>query len=244
MSSDMALRVPPQALTAIQNFLELSDERIQEFLDALTKAGSKFNTNDLAIEISNTTKVPRSLTEGIVQILASLYMAREEQGVSVEKFLDEGLAPTLKPALFQAPKDKPKPDASSIVEATEALWSRLRSFLLGALVLDQTLGTAAKTGPVMTEHEKIFESARILTDVRLIFHPDLSEKPNAAVIVHMLRLATRDLFGAKSAQYFALDTNDIRLLKHLVERAIKKEETLRSLMGSSGVTTIEPKSFF
>jgi hypothetical protein len=64
-----------------------------------------------------------------------------------------------------------------------------------ALALDDTVGTAAKAGPVLTEHERIFEDARILTDVRPIFHPDLSEKPNAAVIVHMLRLTTRDMFG-------------------------------------------------
>jgi len=113
-----------------------------------------------------------------------------------------------------------------------------------ALALNDTVGVAAKAGPVMTEHERIFEDARILTDVRLIFHPDLSEKPSTAVVVHMLRLTTRDMLGHRQAQYFALDSNDIRFMQQLLDRAIKKEETLKQLMKSSTVEIIEPKAFF
>jgi hypothetical protein len=113
-----------------------------------------------------------------------------------------------------------------------------------ALVLDETVGTAAKTGPVLTEHERIFLSARVLTDIRPIFHPNLSEKPNAAVIVHMLRIASRDIFGSHHAEYFALDANDIRVLKNIADRAIRKEETIKALLADSNVDTIDPKSFF
>ena len=78
----------------------------------------------------------------------------------------------------------------------------------------------------------------------LFFIPDLSEKPQSAVIVHMLRLSTRDVYGHKQAEYFALDSNDIRLLKQLMDRAIKKEETIKSVMTNSGVGVIMPKEFF
>jgi len=126
----------------------------------------------------------------------------------------------------------------------ETRWARFRKFLMVAMTLDDIVGTAAKAGPVLTEHERIFEDARILTDIRLIFHPDLSEKPNAAVVVHMLRITTRDILGDRKAQYVALDSNDIRFLKQLMDRAIKKEETLKGVMNSSGVTVIEPKGIF
>jgi hypothetical protein len=97
---------------------------------------------------------------------------------------------------------------------------------------------------VLTDHERIFQDARVLTDIRPIFHPDLSEKPKTAVLVHMLRITTRDIFGNQKAQHFALDANDIRFMKHLMDRAIKKEETLKNLMNSSGISVIAPKEFF
>ncbi len=129
-------------------------------------------------------------------------------------------------------------------EEAEDRWAKFRKFLMAALVLDDTVGTAAKAGPVLTDHERIFVDARLFTDIRPIFHPDLSEKPNAAVLVHMLRITTRDILGNQKAQYFALDANDIRFMKHLMDRAIKKEETLDSFLTASGVNVIVPKELF
>jgi hypothetical protein len=236
----MALRVPQQYLPHIQSLLEFSDERIQQFLDALAKAGSKFNVNDLATDVSNRTGMPRRIVEGVVQVLANLYMAREDQAVPLAKFLDEQVGPALK----RAEKAEDRAEGHTAEEA-EARWAKFRKFLMVALALDDTVGAAAKAGPVLTEHERIFEDARILTDVRPIFHPDLSEKPNAAVIVHMLRLTTRDVSGQqRQSQYFALDANDIRFMKQLMDRAITKEETLIKAMKSSGINIIAPKGFF
>ena len=242
----MALRVPPQFLPQVRNLLDLSDERIQGFLDALAKAGSEFNANDLAADVADSTKLPRPIAEGVVQLLTFLYRVREEQSVPLEIFVDEQVAPGLKKLISRRDKDKDSTDepAHLTEEQTAAGWAKIRTFLMVALALDDSVGTAAKAGPVMTEHEKIFQDARILTDLRLIFHPDLSEKPNAGVIVHMLRLTTRTVLGTQQAQYFALDANDIRLMKQLLERAIKKEETLRALMKSAAVSIIEPKGFF
>lgn len=240
----MAFRVPPENLPQIRSLLELPEERIQGFLDALAKAGAKFSVYDLAAEVSNRSKVPRRIAEGIVRLLASLYMERERQSVPLEAFLDEQAGPALKSALaVQEDKADAKVDTPTAEEA-EARWAKLRKVLMAALSLDDTVGTAAKAGPVMTEHERIFQDARILTDVRPIFHPDLSEKPNAAVFVHMLRITTRNIFGSQEAQYFALDANDIRFMKYLMDRAIKKEETLIKFMNSSGVNVIAPKEFF
>lgn len=239
----MALWLPPHLLPSLQSFLELSDERIQGFSDALAKAGSKFNTNDLAAEASKRTNVPRPIAEGVVQLVVALYTAREDPNVPLNTFLDEQVAPAVKSAFMD--EEKRGMDSVHTADEVEARWAKLKMFLLVALTLDDTVGIAAKAGPVLTEHERIFSDARILTDVRLIFHPDLSEKPNAAVIVHMLRLTTRNVTGRQQqAQYFALDSNDIRFIKQLMDRAIKKEETLKSVMNSSGVNIIEPKGFF
>ena len=48
----MALRVPEQQIVHIQKFLELPDDKIQGFLDALAKAGPQFNVSDLSGELN------------------------------------------------------------------------------------------------------------------------------------------------------------------------------------------------
>jgi hypothetical protein len=235
----MAVTIPPQALPLIQGLLELSDERIQEVLDAFENAGSRFNFLDLASEVSNQTKVPRRIINGISRLLVMLYRTKERQTIPLGKFLDEQVGPALKRAEKAAAEGEMKKP-----EEIERRWLRFRGFLMTGLALDHTVGTAAKTGPVMTEHEKVFSDARILTDVRPIFHDDISEKPKAAVIVHMLRLTTRDIFGSQKAQYFAMDANDIRFMKQLIDRAIKKEDTLKTLLHGSDIDVIVPKASF
>jgi hypothetical protein len=167
-----------------------------------------------------------------------MYVAKDREGSTLDTFLDEQIAPGLKGDLV-ARSDKPL-----CQEDIEARWAKFRKFLKVALTLDATLGTAAKTGPVMTDHERIFVEARILSDVRLVFHPDLSEKPDVAVVVHMLRITARDIYGAHKAEYFALDSNDIRFMKQVLDRAVKKEDTIIKAMDGSGVTVLTPKGIF
>jgi|GEM_PF-1491202 len=241
----MALNVPAEALRPIQNLLELSDEKIEIIAAAVAEAHSKFNVNDLAADVAVRTGFPRTLIDGVVQIVANLYKARGAD-MGLDAYIDEQVGPAVKRTfLMQAKheKDKKKTNAKP-EEETEAMWARFRPFLVATLALDDTLGTAAKAGPVMTDHERIFEDARVLTDVRLIFHADLSEKPNAGTIVHMLKIVTRDTVGNRHPQYFALDANDVRFLRHLLDRAIKKEETLKGVLSSTGIEVVEPKAFF
>jgi uncharacterized protein (DUF1778 family) len=243
----MALRFTQQNLLHIQSLLELPEERFQAFLDALRKAGPNFNFYDLAAEVSSRSKIPRSLTDSVVQTLAQLYLARESQATPLETFLDEQVGPALKNHLVAQPDKAEIFDAARVEirsAESESRWTRFREFLMVAMSLDDVVGTASKAGPVLTEHERIFVDARVLTDIRPIFHSDLSENPNAAVLIHMLRITTRDILRKETAQYVALDSNDIRFLKQLMDRAIKKEETLKKLMKSAGINNIEPKGIF
>jgi hypothetical protein len=227
----MAFKVPREQISHIKKFLELPDEKVAGFLAALAKAGPQFNVSDLAAEISGPLDIPHSLAEGIIRVLASLYLTRV-LGQPIEKFLDQQVFVALR-----------REEAFS-AEKVQDQWHKLRKFLIAALSLERSVGTAAKAGPVLTQHERIFIDARIMTDLRPIFHLDVSEKPDAAVIVHMLRISQRDNYGNRSDEYFALDSNDIALMKVIIERATKKEKTLKGIMESSGVTVLDPRLFF
>ena len=158
----MALRVPQQHLPQIQSLLEFQDERIESFLEALANAGSKFNIYDIAADVSKRTKIPRRIAEGILQVLVSLYMTREREAIPLEKFLDEQVGPALKTALAVQDKVGDAKASTPTAEEVEERWAKFRKFLMAALALDNTVGTAAKAGPVMTEHERIFQDARTL----------------------------------------------------------------------------------
>jgi len=227
----MALRVPAQQIPYVKKFLELPDEKIQGFLDALGATGPKFNVFDLASAISGPLGLPDDLTLGIIQVLASLYLTRDRRQPT-EQFVDRDVFFALKASqTFSA-------------EQADVQWKKLRQFLIAALSLERTLGTTAKAGHVLTQHEHIFNGARIMTDLRPIYHLDVSEKPDAVIIIHMLKISQRDNVGNQAEHYFALDSNDIATMKDILERATIKEKTLRGIMKDSGVTVLDPKLVF
>ena len=232
----MALTVPERQIEHIKDFLDLPDDKIEGFLDALAKAGPQFNIYDLSNEVSGRLELPRDLTLGVAGVLQSLYLTRNEETrneetTPIETFVDQEVLVALEKAKAFSGKH------------AQAQSTTLRKFLIAALSLESTV-TAAKAGDVLTQHERLFVRARILTDVRPIFHLDVSEKPESAVIVHMLRITQRDNFQNQTEKYFALDSNDIRALRTLIDRALKKEETLKGLMKDSGVTVLSPKAIF
>lgn len=228
----MAITVPEQHVALIRKFLELPDAKIKEFVGVLQSANPQFNVADLSDEVSKRLDLPRDLTSGVIRILGSLYLTRDAGKVPLETFVDQEVGPALKRA------------GTFSQDTAEAQWKKLRSFLIAALSLENTLGTAAKAGYVLTQHERIFVNARILTDIRPIFHSNVSEKPGSATLVHMLRMTHRDNHRNYLDEYFALDSNDIRHLKELIDRALKKEETLKALMKNAGVTVLDPKETF
>ncbi len=227
----MTFRVPPQQVSYIKTFLELPDEKIQALLAALRTSEPQFNVFDLASEISPPLQLPEAFTLGIIQVLGSLYVTRDWKEPT-DQFVDREVFPALKAAqTFSADK-------------IDEQWKKLRQFLIGALSSERTVGTTVKAGTVLTQHERIFGGARIMTDLRPIYHLKVAEKPDAAVIIHMLKITQRDNFGHHTDHFFALDSNDIATLQELTKRAQAKEKTLKGIMESSGVKILNPKEFF
>src|SRR5207253_3660133 len=72
--------------------------------------------------------------------------------------------------------------SSSDLKPSDNNWEPVRGSLANLLNLDATLGVIAKAFGVKFESERLFDSGRILTDVRPIFLPSLADRPPAAVI--------------------------------------------------------------
>jgi hypothetical protein len=224
----MNLTVPPQQIDLIKKLLGLSDEESNTFLNVLSKAGPQFNVYDLGNQLAAALQSNDLPIVTILRVLASLYLTRPV-AKSIEQFVDQDVFPALETAKIFTAND------------ADVQRQKLQRFLVAALSYERTLGTAAKAGDVLTQHERIFDNARIVTDLRPIFHVDVTEKPDAAVIIHTLKITQRDHSRNRTDLYFALDHNDLLVMRDLIERALKKEKTLKEIINSSKITVLDPR---
>jgi hypothetical protein len=216
----------------LQEIVKLPDEKIDGFLAALSKADPRFNFQDLAEQIFSPELLSWDLTKGAILVLVSIYRTVDHRGESKERFLDQDVLPSLESAKVLSEDNR------------EEEWTKLRRFLLSALSCERSLGTAAKAGPVQTDHDHIFCEARILTDLRPIYHVEVSEDPTAATVIHMLKITHRDNYSHRYDTFFALDSNDLAALQQTIKRATQKEETLRNIMKDTGVVVLKAGTFF
>lgn len=229
----MSLTVPPPHIAGIKTLLDLPDDRLNALLAALDAAGPQFNIADLATSAAKTSGIPRGVVRSVLEAVASLYWTLDPGHPSAD--LGSILDVRVRPALVRA---------ELLSESDAAQWIKLSRFLQSALSLERTIGTTVKAGPVLTEHERIFQDVRVMTDLRPIYHIDASERPNAALVIHMLKITQRNNLGVHSDLYFALDSNDITKLKEALERAQDKETTLRKMMEEVGVRVLTPKESY
>ena len=227
----MFLRVPPEQVAVLKKWLELPSEQAETLSSALANAKPHFNAQELARSIIRQCDLPNGLVFGIIHVLISVYRTGEPEK-PFEAFLDRDVKPALQAAeTFSEGKE-------------EEEWDRLRKFLLQALLLEGIVGTTAKAGIILTEHERIFDNVRIMTDFRPIFHVDVSEKPNAGLIVHMVKITHRDKYDHKFDSYYALDSNDLEKMRKALDRAVEKDKSLRETMNDAGLSVLDVKPYY
>jgi hypothetical protein len=105
------------------------------------------------------------------------------------------------------------------------------------LEIKASLSLTSKALDVLTDADRIFYSAKILTDIRPVFD-DEGKKIEAAVIMHNLRIH----FGQDNEHrdfFVALDTNDIKELRSVLDRADRKAESLQMLLNRAKISYLD-----
>jgi hypothetical protein len=128
--------------------------------------------------------------------------------------------------------------ASGDLELGEPERADLRS-RLAALLLIPGVTASAKALDLLSEHERLFLTARILTDLRPVFGEGEVATPTAALITHTLKIEYHDASG-RDALYMALDDGDLEKFIEVLTRAQKKSSSLRSLVATTGMTLLSP----
>jgi hypothetical protein len=117
-------------------------------------------------------------------------------------------------------------------EECETLQRRI-SVLMG---LD-SLATSSKAAELQFEHERVFDRARILSDIRTVFGESVGDV-KGAVITHELKISY--VHGSEVEElYLALDEQDLSELKQTIDRALGKTRTLEKILDKAGVNNLD-----
>jgi hypothetical protein len=98
---------------------------------------------------------------------------------------------------------------------------------------------SARASDVQHEYEHLFQSARILSDVRPLFNQSGTEM-EGAMVVHNLKI-TYFQAGEYMEVFISLDNADLSSLRKVVERAEVKTMALEALIAKGGVPYFDSK---
>lgn len=118
-------------------------------------------------------------------------------------------------------------------------WNNYFNFYKRLFSID-SIALIAKSRMIISDHDHLFTSAKVYTDIRPVFKSDLSVEANAALLYHSLKINyhSHDSRENKSI-YFALDKTDLRDLKDIIERALMKEKNLNRLFKKKDLILIK-----
>jgi hypothetical protein len=219
------LRIPEQQAPSLAEFLRLSPADLATLLQSLREEQPSLALSELTEAIATRLSTDRKRIDEIVSLLAGLELAKEGRGVSVKDFVTE-----LRAAM----------EASGREDLQPADWTTFQEAIEEALSDESALAVSTKALGVMRDHAKVFCDGRVLTDLRPVFRSKVDQEPHAFIAVHTLRLTYHEN-GTHREFFVALDRNDVKQLASLLERAIKKEESLKALTTEKGLRILEVK---
>ncbi len=218
----MAIRLPKRHRQSLSFLMSKSHEERKKFAEVLGSVPAATDLETLASELNKATSIERAAARGIVRMLFTLYSARAEAGVSADRMAEDVLDAA--PGELESPSDR----------------SVFRSDLVALLSLEDTLGVTARALEVMHQHEHLYCSSRLFTDVRPIFDAADAGNLTGAVVLHNLRLTYHD--GDNTYDFFlALDRRDVEELRDILNRALEKEGTARAMIRKAGVPDYDPE---
>jgi hypothetical protein len=214
----MLLMIPKRHKPALEKLVGLPPSTIKALVEGLRQATPAASLYGFTEEVLRRAKVDLSFEEvyEILVMLTSLYRVRTNEGWEIEDFV---------PDLIAAAR------AEGIVRSDNGSSEQLRESLTSIFESDTSLGVTAKALDLLAEHERTLcpGNCRILTDLRSVFANDVTQRPMAAVVQHMLKLGYHESDDLKEF-YVALDSDDLRILRDLLDRAIAKEEGLKKMV--------------
>jgi len=226
------LNIPERYRSSLSSIRSLSEQDVQEIrsiLDQVAPAQSQRSDSDIEISTDpratltavTTTASRAHITnfKQILEVLVTLYEIKSQRDTTtVEEFVD------------------------AVCDAMEGLDSEVRlpheqradfAGKLLTLLNAEVFALVAKTHDLATEDERTFCHARILTDLRPVFGPNIEEGPKAMLAMHTLKLAYHEQDSQKHRSFYvSLGAEDLQALKKIIQRAEDKAKTLNAAVNN------------
>lgn len=201
----MQIRIPKGYDEPLRRLSAMSGQQRHRLVAAIRNSEAVLDPDGLIQQVKAQVSIDEKTVESIVWLLISMVRAAE------------GSPDTFAREVVRAAKE-----SLSLKDADSAAFEK---DLIQLLTSNESLGVTAKVAVLRGEFGRVFCDGRILTDIRPVFGADASMAPRAAAIVHTLRITYHE--GDAHNEFFvALDTDDLRQLRSLIDRAIKKEASL------------------
>jgi len=200
----------------------MSEDEVIALRDALSRIGVTLKPPTLAAQVVAQIKSPSPELDEIVQTLTALSSARVTADASLEEFAKD-VAKSV-----SRRKDKPKDYDQAAFE------HRLTS-----LLSTDSITLSARAADIQHDYQRIFASARIVSDIRSVFGTATIDTVGA-MIVHNLKVTYFEEGRIREA-FFALDNADLATLRKVVDRAELKTAKLEHVIKQSGLQYFESK---
>jgi len=226
----VTLNIPERYRTSLSSIQSLSEQEVHEIrfiLDQVLSLSTQQSAESpempsdprqalTAVRNASTRAEIANFTK-VLDVLVVLYEIKSQRDISVEEFVDE---------VCDAMESLDRTDQRLDHAHRQDFASKLLT-LLNA----EVFGLVAKAHDLVTEDERTFCHARILTDLRPVFGSIVEDGPKAMIVMHTLKLAfhqqgSRDDHGEF---YVTLDADDLRSLRKIIDRAEAKAQSLSTL---------------
>ncbi len=221
--------VPDEYYQGFVKLFSLESLAFEMLVNALKRAEPTLGTMKLANNLGPIENLePETITDILLSV-SSLNNYREEIDASVEDTVGDVnfiITTREKDSLFSRP------------ERQESFKKRLT-----ALLQNEQVYCSSKALGLTNNYDKVYYSAKVISDIRPIFGTNTADKPKASLVTHTLKIHFahfKDDEWVHEDTYVTMDINDIRRLKEVLSRAERKERTLAGIIKEAGMKNLSP----
>jgi hypothetical protein len=221
----MRIRIPERYQAGLAKLISLPENTLDELLSILNETPHSLNLDSIKeYVVSRMPTIPESDIDEILSALDSLYYVKNGSGISEQGFSEQ---------ILQAMAESGNKALQIEPDNREPFKDRLIKLMSGKL-----LRLVKKSRDMLYEYERVFGSASVLSDIRLMFSEDPESNPDAAIIVHSLKI--HYIQNDQHKEFFlSLDTGDIELLIDTLIRAQEKANILKSILATANIPYID-----
>lgn len=207
------LPIPKNVRAGLASLREIPDDVFNTLLIEFERSDEPSAVNNLSPED----------TKQLVDAVTSMSAVRASAGVSLEQFIDD-ICESMR-------------EGDALNEGQEP---RFRERLARVLSID-VLNVRAKAIALSNEHEHLFCTARIFTDMRPVYGDDPSAAPEAMTITHILKIHYHAAGNRMHEIYLGIGSSDIEAIREVLDRAEEKAKSLQASLESTKIPFIDPQ---